>query len=72
MGRRGSLGLSYVFITHDLPIVREFADRILVMKAGKVVEEAATAELFEAPRHDYTKMLLSSVPQPKWLANGGT
>lgn len=68
---RHSLGLSYVFITHDLPIVREFADRILVMKAGKVVEEAATAELFEAPRHDYTKMLLSSVPQPKWLANGG-
>jgi len=68
---RHSLGLSYVFITHDLPIVREFADRILVMKAGKVVEEAATAELFEAPRHDYTKMLLSSVPRPKWLAAVG-
>ncbi|APO73657.1 dipeptide/oligopeptide ABC transporter ATP-binding protein [Rhizobium etli 8C-3] len=63
---RGSLGLSYVFITHDLPIVREFADRILVMQQGKVVEESETEILFNSPKHHYTKSLLNSVPRPKW------
>ena len=64
---RQSLGLSYIFITHDLPIVRRFADRVLVMQQGKVVEENDTAALFAAPRHAYTKTLLEAVPQPKWL-----
>lgn len=64
---RRSLGLSYVFITHDLPIVREFADRILVNQHGKVVEENETETLFSDPRHDYTRMLLNAIPQPKWL-----
>ena len=63
---RQRLGLSYVFITHDLPIVREFAHRILVMKQGKVVEESETETLFNCPKHDYTKSLLNSVPRPKW------
>ncbi|MBP2234015.1 peptide/nickel transport system ATP-binding protein [Sinorhizobium kostiense] len=64
---RTRLGLSYIFITHDLPIVRQFADRILVMKQGKVVEEGDTATLFRAPRHEYTRGLLQAVPKPKWL-----
>ncbi|ASY65140.1 Dipeptide transport ATP-binding protein DppD (plasmid) [Sinorhizobium sojae CCBAU 05684] len=65
---RTRLGLSYVFITHDLPIVRHFADRILVMKQGKIVEEGDTETMFKAPRHEYTQSLLKAVPKPKWLA----
>lgn len=63
---RERLGLSYIFITHDLPIVRHFADRILVMKNGEIVEQNDTATLFAAPQHAYTRMLLSASPQPKW------
>ncbi|KKX27061.1 ABC transporter ATP-binding protein [Rhizobium sp. LC145] len=61
------LGLAYIFITHDLPIVRHFADRILVMKQGRVVEENETEALFASPQHEYTQALLQSVPRPKWL-----
>jgi peptide/nickel transport system ATP-binding protein len=64
---RTRLGLSYVFITHDLPIVRHFADRILVMKQGRIVEEGPTSALFGAPQHEYTQSLLKAVPKPKWL-----
>lgn len=63
---RSRLGLSYVFITHDLPIVREFADRIMVMQQGKVVEDSETEILFKSPNHPYTMSLLNSVPRPKW------
>ncbi|WP_455274847.1 ABC transporter ATP-binding protein [Rhizobium herbae] len=63
---RQRLGLSYLFITHDLPIVREFADRVLVMQNGRVVEENETETLFSSPRHPYTQALLSAVPKPKW------
>ena len=59
---RNRLGLSYIFITHDLPIVRHFADRILVMKQGRIVEENETTALFAAPVHDYTRTLLNAVP----------
>jgi peptide/nickel transport system ATP-binding protein len=67
---RSTLGLSYIFITHDLPIVREFADRILVMKQGKVVEENDTRTLFHSPQHEYTRSLLDAVPKPKWSDEG--
>jgi peptide/nickel transport system ATP-binding protein len=63
---RQRLGLSYLFITHDLPIVRAFADRVLVMQNGRVVEENETEALFASPRHPYTQALLSAVPKPKW------
>jgi peptide/nickel transport system ATP-binding protein len=66
---RRSLNLSYIFITHDLPIVREFADRILVMRSGKVVEENETEKLFSEPQCDYTRLLLNAVPQPKWMVD---
>lgn len=65
---RSRLGLSYIFITHDLPIVRHFADRILVMKQGEVVEEGSTTAIFDNPRHDYTRSLLAATPRPKWIA----
>ena len=63
---RDRLGLAYIFITHDLPIVRNFADRILVMKSGRVVEEGMTEALFRNPREDYTRMLIQAAPKPKW------
>jgi peptide/nickel transport system ATP-binding protein len=56
------LGMSIVLITHDLGVVAEFADEIVVMYAGKVVERAATPALFAEPRHPYTRGLLRSVP----------
>ena len=65
---RQRLGLSYLFITHDLPIARHFADRILVMQRGKVVEQGDTQAIFERPRHEYTRSLLAATPRPKWLA----
>jgi peptide/nickel transport system ATP-binding protein len=56
------LGMSIVIITHDLGVVAEFADEIVVMYAGKVVERAPTPALFAEPRHPYTRGLLQSVP----------
>lgn len=55
-----SEGMSLLFITHDLGIVRKIADRVCVMKDGKIVEAGPTAEVFENPQHDYTKMLLGA------------
>ena len=56
------IDLTYLFITHDLGIVRHVADRVLVMYAGQIVEAAATAEVFERPLHPYTRALLDAVP----------
>jgi peptide/nickel transport system ATP-binding protein len=56
------LGLSYLFISHDLSVVRYFADRVLVMYLGRIVESASHATLWRDPRHPYTKALFASVP----------
>ncbi|GGD23945.1 ABC transporter ATP-binding protein [Sinisalibacter lacisalsi] len=53
-------GMSLLFITHDLAIVRKFADRVCVMKDGEIVETGPTAEIFNNPRHPYTRMLISA------------
>ncbi len=58
------LALSYLFIAHDLAIVRHISDRIAVMYLGRIVETAATETLFAAPAHPYTRMLLASAPAP--------
>jgi len=59
---QAELGLSYLFITHDLGVVRYLADRVSVMYLGQIVEEAETERLFEQPRHPYTRALLAAVP----------
>jgi len=56
------LGMAIVFITHDLGIVRRFADRVYVMRSGEVVEAGITADIFAAPKNDYTRMLLAAEP----------
>ena len=56
-------GLSYIFISHDLSVVKYISDQIMVMNHGDIVEIANSDELYQSPQHDYTKRLLSSIPQ---------
>ncbi len=57
------LGLTYLFIAHDLAVVEHISDFVLVMNRGKIVEAATAEQIYENPQHEYTKNLLSSVPQ---------
>ncbi|MPM02420.1 peptide/nickel transport system ATP-binding protein [Rhodobacter sp. 140A] len=65
------LKLTYFFITHDLAVVRQFADRVGVMFLGRLVEIGTTEELFAQPLHPYTMLLMSAVPRPDPRARGG-
>ncbi len=57
-------GLAYLFITHDLGVVRAIADRVVVMQTGRVVEHGSADAVLSAPRHDYTRALLAATPVP--------
>ena len=64
------MGLTYMFITHDLATVRSIADEVVVMRNGRIVEQGSKADVFAPPHHEYTELLLSSVPEmdPDWLS----
>lgn len=59
-----SLGMSYLFVSHDLNVVRLLCDRVIVMRSGKIVEEGTAQRVMDAPQSDYTKELLSAIPHP--------
>ena len=63
MRLRAELGLTYLFISHDLGVVRHLSDRVVIMYLGRVVESAPTAVLFGEPNHPYTRALLEEVPR---------
>ena len=68
---QNELGVSYLFITHDLATVKAIADEIIVMLNGRIVEQGSRNEVLRPPHHEYTELLLSSVPEmdPDWLDN---
>ncbi|MEM1163733.1 MAG: ABC transporter ATP-binding protein, partial [Pseudomonadota bacterium] len=61
---REEMGLSYLFISHDLAVVAKLADRVMVMRRGRVVEEGAADTIFNDPRHPYTQALIAASPEP--------
>ena len=63
---RSERGLTVVFISHDLAVVRRVCEETVVMKSGEIVERGRTVSLLERPQHPYTQLLIDSVPRPDW------
>jgi oligopeptide/dipeptide ABC transporter ATP-binding protein len=71
MDLQDQFGLTYLFVSHDLSVVSQISDRVVVMYVGRIVEVGTPAELFRTPRHPYTAALLSAVPNPNPKSRGG-
>ncbi|MGE4220676.1 MAG: dipeptide ABC transporter ATP-binding protein [Alphaproteobacteria bacterium] len=65
---KAQLGMSYLFVSHDLHVVRLLCDRVIVMRSGRIVEQGTAEQVMEAPQNDYTKSLLEAVPHPPAMA----
>jgi peptide/nickel transport system ATP-binding protein len=68
---REEMNLAMIFITHDLRVAAEIADRIVVMQRGKIVEQGETQSVFRAPQHAYTRALLDAIPGRNMFAGPG-
>jgi peptide/nickel transport system ATP-binding protein len=66
------LKLAYLFVSHDLNVIRSVADRIYVMQRGRIVEEGLTAQVFQSPQHEYTRALIAATPRVGSPLGGGT
>jgi peptide/nickel transport system ATP-binding protein len=63
---KDALGMSYLFVSHDLNVVRLLCDRVIVMHAGRIVEQGRTEEVLFAPQAQYTRDLLAAIPNPSF------
>ena len=64
MDLQDQFGLTYLFVSHDLSVINQISDRVVVMYVGKIVEVGAPRELFTSPKHPYTSALISALPKP--------
>ena len=61
---KAKIGMSYLFVSHDLPVVRLLCDRVIVMRAGQIVEQGSANDVIENPQQPYTRELIAAVPHP--------